>query len=240
MRKEYQHFKLKRAHARTLQHTLRGMRTRNAYRVVREKTKLLQSAALVKLARMRAEELKSSPADYSKILRRDAGALDEMVNEETGEKISLSQSVALSLMLKDKGDGQLGQREYATRLREMSAAERNELAQRAGDLASAPEDLIAEASIEQLTSTVLASMLWQRAGAHVRLPTADAPPFTISRDPRGCLFACAGARRGEAAEARRDGVQLPAIRSPRKRAGIAGVGGRGARARRAHRERRAR
>ena len=113
MRKEYQHFKLKRAHARTLQHTLRGMRTRNAYRVVREKTKLLQSAALVKLARMRAEELKSSPADYSKILRRDAGALDEMVNEETGEKISLSQSVALSLMLKDKGDGQLGQREYA-------------------------------------------------------------------------------------------------------------------------------
>lgn len=94
-------FQTQRKCARRIQHHLRGLRTRRAYQTVREETKKLQRAALVKLAHMKAAELKEDPSSYKEILQRDEGALDSLINATTGETLSLTQSVALSQLFRE-------------------------------------------------------------------------------------------------------------------------------------------
>ena len=189
MRKVYKDFRLKQLHARTLQHALRGLRTRQAYERVRKNTRVLQHAALVRLARVRAKEVKESPSQFSELMNVPSAALDEMVNEATGEQISLSQSVALSQLFPQlKTAAQFG-----AKLKALTSQERTALRQKREELASSPESLLGQASSGQVFNIVMANMHWQRSGVQVRVAgrlqkIAEGPKmprFRLDEGPQG-------------------------------------------------------
>ena len=172
MRKPLKQFKLKQKYARRIQHQLRAVRTRRAYEQIREKTQVLQHAALVKIARMRARELKQHPDRFREVLRREGeGFLDEITSAKTGTTISLTMSVALSFYLERKGLLLKGAspKEVSKVLHGLTPEQRKQLLFERERLAANPEDLINQASHSQLSAMVLANMLWLRSGVQVRL-----------------------------------------------------------------------
>jgi hypothetical protein len=172
MRKTFKQFKLKQKYARRIQHLLRGVRTRRAYEGIREKTQVLQHAALVKIARMRARELKQHPDRFREVLRREGeGFLDEITSAKTGTTISLTMSVALSFYLEQKGLLLKGAspKEVSKVLHGLTPEQRKQLQFERERLAASPEELINQASHSQLSAMVLANMLWLRSGVQVRL-----------------------------------------------------------------------
>ena len=157
MRKEWVEYKNTRRLIINFQNVYRGVRTKKAYRELREKTLILQHAGLVKIARERVKDLRDED-----LLREEPGLLqeyipdvDEMVNTDTSEVLSLTRAIAAN-MFPD-----------VAKLAELNEEQKKQLEAKRKELRENPELLLSEANDASLTTLVYQNILWQRSGAHV-------------------------------------------------------------------------
>ena len=149
---------------------------RGRYKELKAKTRVLQQAALERIARQHVEALKydlASGALDKATIAEQIPDIDEMVNRKDGTSIHLSKAVAMSTLFAGVADS-----------KKLDAAQTRELNDKLDEYREEPEKLIEDASPQQLFIAVHTNMLWKRSGAQVEGGTQKRARPKLPKVPR--------------------------------------------------------